>query len=269
MLKLNLALITALAITQTVPAADRPQFDVVSVKQNPTFTGQMQGIGSPSPGTFRARNIPLRFLCRVAYNINSFNVLGGPDWTDSAGFDIEAKTPVIPNQSRREESDRMNLMLQSVLEDRFKLKAHRETRELPVYILTVAKGGLKMKHAPCDPVGDPACQASLREAMKNWPQPVNGSWVTMDRFLVGLATMTNGRRAIIDRTGLTGVWDMHMQGDFRPAASPGADGGKAEPAEPGESIFTALEQQLGLHLDSGKAPVEVLVIDHAEKPSEN
>lgn len=169
MLKLNLAIVTAVAITQTASAADRPAFEVASVKQNPTFTGQMQGIGSPSPGTFSARNIPLRFLCRVAYNINSFNILGGPDWTDSAGFDIEAKTPVIQGQSRQEETARMNLMLQSVLEDRFKLKAHRETRELPVYILTVAKGGLKMKPAPCDSVGDPACQASLREAIKTWP----------------------------------------------------------------------------------------------------
>ncbi len=264
MLKLNLAFATAVAILQPA-AADRPTFEVVSVKQNPTFTGQMQGIGSPSPGTFRARNIPLRFLCRMAYNINSFNILEGPDWTDSAGFDIEAKTPVIPGQSRRDEADRMNLMLQSVLEDRFKLKAHRETRELPVYILAVAKSGLKMKPAPCDPVGDPACQARLREAMKTWPQPINSTWETMDRFLVSLATMTNGRRAIIDKTGLTGIWDMHMQGDFRPPPpNPGA-----EPTEPGESIFTALEQQLGLHLDSGKAPVEVLVIDHAEKPGEN
>lgn len=267
MLKLKLAIATVVVVhlitAPLVGAQDRPAFEVVSVKQNPTFTGQMQGIGSPSPGTFRARNIPLRFLCRVAYNINSFNILGGPDWTDSAGFDIEAKTPVIPGRSRRDEADQMDLMLQSVLEDRFKLKAHRETRELPVYILTIAKSGLKMKPAPCDSVGDPACQASLREAMKTWPQPVNGSWETMDRFLVGLATMTNGRRAIIDKTGLTGVWDMHMHGDFRPP-NPGA-----EPTEPGESIFTALERQLGLHLDSGKAPVEVLVIDHAEKPSEN
>lgn len=76
--------------------------------------------------------------------------------------------------------------------------------------------------------------------------------------------MTKGRRAIIDKTGLTGIYDFHMQGDFRPPPN-----STAEPAEPGESIFTALEQQLGLKLESGKAPVEVLVIDHAEKPSEN
>src|SRR5580658_1781870 len=115
MLKLIPAMAMAFAIHlmtaqgQTASVAARPAFEVVSVKQNPTFTGQMQGVGSPSPGTFRARNIPLRYLCRVAYNINSFNVLGGPDWTDLAGFDIEAKTPVIQGQSRREETAQMDL----------------------------------------------------------------------------------------------------------------------------------------------------------------
>ena len=257
------------AQTQTDTAGAHSAFEVVSVKPNPTFTGRMQGTGSPSPGVYRARNIPLRFLCRVAYDINSFNIFGGPDWIDSAGFDIDAKAPVVPGQSRAGELRMMPLMLRSALEDRFKLKTHFETREMPVYILTIAKSGLKMKPAPCD-LTEPACQVRLREAMKTWPQPVNGSWEAMDRFLVGLATTTNGSRAIIDKTGLTGVWDMHMQWAYQPPPAPPDPIRPAEPADfGGESVFTAIEKQLGLHLESGKGPVNVLVIDHAEKPDPN
>jgi uncharacterized protein (TIGR03435 family) len=163
----------------------------------------------------------------------------------------------------------MYVMLQSVLEDRLKLKTHIETRELPVYVLTVAKGGLKMKPAPCDP-HETACQAQIEELRKNWPKPVNGSFGTMADLLVGLAFLTNGQRKIIDKTGLTGVWDIHMQWANQPPASPSDPGIQAAPPEPeGETIFTALEKQLGLKLESAKGPVEVLIIDHAEKPDPN
>jgi len=259
--------LTAVAIMAA--AVTRPEFEVVSVKRNPTFTGRMQGIGSPSPGNFAARNIPLRYLCRFAYNVNSFNVLGGPDWTDSAGWDIVAKTKVVPGQSTRDAIADMSVMLQSVLEERFKLKTHLETRELPVYVLTVAKGGLKMKQAPCDRT-EPACQIQLQGLIKTWPTPVWGSFGAMTDFLVRLATATNGQRKIIDNTGLTGIYDYHMEWVYQPPPGPDDPEKRTDAADsPGVSIFSALEQQLGLKLESAKAPVEVLIIDHAEKPESN
>jgi uncharacterized protein (TIGR03435 family) len=228
----------------------------------------MNGIGSPSSGTFRARDIPLRWLIRSAYNVNSFNIFGGPKWLDSAGFDIDAKTPVIPSESRRNEMTRMNVMLQTLLEDHMKLKVHVEQRDMPVYIPTVSKHGLKMKHAPCEP-REPACQPQSADARKTWAQPINGGWGTVPDFLVGLATMTGGQRVIVDRTGLTRVWDTHIQFRYVPPPKPGPAPDGAEPPEPGESVFTALEEQLGLHLEAGRAPVDVLVIDSAEKPDPN
>jgi uncharacterized protein (TIGR03435 family) len=139
----------------------------------------------------------------------------------------------------------------------------RKTREMPIYVLTIAKSGLKMKRAPCDPVED-ACLAQLVEAMKTWPQPISGAWMPVSRFLISLATLTNGRRAIVNKTGLTGLWDMHMQWAPQPPPTPPDAGKAAEPSVPeGESIFTALEKQLGLHLASSRGPVEVLVIDQA------
>ncbi len=250
-------------------APARPQFEVASVKENPTFSGKSEGIGSPSPGRLKGRNVPLRLLCRIAYEIDTFNIFGGPGWMDSAGFDIDAKAPVVPGQLRADESKIRRLVLQSLLEERFRLKTHIETREMPIYVLTIAKGGLKMKPAPCDPI-ETACLAKLAEAMSTWPQPINGAWEPVDRFLIGLATYTNGNRAIVNKTGLTGVWDMHMQWAYHPPPSPVDAGRQTELGDPeGESLFTALEKQLGLHLSPAKGPVEVLVIDSAEKPGPN
>jgi uncharacterized protein (TIGR03435 family) len=261
-----LFIVAGIAASQT---STRLQFEVASVKEDPAFTGTSQGIGSPSPGTLRGRGVPLRLLCRIAYEIDTFNIFGGPKWIDSKGFNIDAKAPVVPGESRADEMQRMRSMLQSLLEDRFRLKAHFETREMPIYVLTIAKSGLKMKPAPCDPVETP-CLAKLREAMLTWPTPISGAWMPVSRFLIGLATYTNGQRAIVDKTGLTGLWDMHMQWAYQP---PPSASNAAVPSEPagieGESIFTALERQLGLHLESSKGPVKVLVIDHAEKPGPN
>lgn len=187
---------------------------------------------------------------------------------DSAGFDIDAKYPVTPGRSRLEELNMRRLRLQSLLEDRFGLKTHIETREMPIYVLTTAKGGLKMKRAPCDPI-ETACLAQLAEAMQSWARPINGAWEPVDRFLIGLATYTNGNRAIVNKTGLSGVWDMHMQWAYQPPPSASDIGKQSELPEPGESIFSALEKQLGLHLGSASGPVKVLVIDHVEKPGPN
>lgn len=271
--------------TQGQTPQPRPEFEVASVKLG--VAGQQQFLGVRS-GTFRADNINLRFLIRVAYGVRSFNVSGGPPWIDSEAYVIIAKPRVIREGAKPATLPEMYLMLQVLLEDRFKLKVHRETRELPVYELTVAKGGLKMQQSKCIP-GPPALQenrppgsglqvagcGSLLGGVNGLNRTENGIGAEMPSLLTFLANLT--RREVIDKTGLTGRFDLHLE--WMPDEALGAppdplrpeDATKPAPSASagGPSIFTALQEQLGLKLESTKGPAEVLVIDHVEKPSDN
>jgi uncharacterized protein (TIGR03435 family) len=130
--------LTAAALGQTQPTPASAQFEVASVKPHPGFDRPVS-IGSPSPGRFRAENVWLRFLIQMAWNVKDFQVSGGPAWAASDRFDINAETPA---DVRFEE---MRPMLQALLEDRFHLVLHRESKELPVYALVAAKGGIKLR----------------------------------------------------------------------------------------------------------------------------
>jgi uncharacterized protein (TIGR03435 family) len=271
--------------TQGQSQDTRPEFEVASVKLG--VVGQQQFLGVRS-GTFMAQNINLRFLIRVAYGVRSFNVSGGPAWIDSEVYVITAKPRVIREGAKPATLPEMYLMLQVLLEDRFRLKVHRETRELPVYELTVAKGGLKMQQSKCIP-GPPPPQenrppgsglqvagcGSLLGGVNGLNRSENGIGTEMPSLLTFLANLT--RREVIDKTGLTGRFDLHLE--WMPDEALGAppdllrpdDATKpAQSASAGApSIFTALQEQLGLKLESTKGPAEVLVIDHIQKPSEN
>jgi uncharacterized protein (TIGR03435 family) len=217
-------------------------------------------------------------------------VLGGPGWIDSDRYDIVAKAEGNPPQAQLYGS-----MLRALLEDRFKLKVHRETKEVPVYLLTVAKSGTKLqlvKEGSC--VSADSVSADIKHPL---PQPapgqprprVCGSRVTaldgtFDMYGATMADLSiqlaiRLDRDVIDKTGIAGMFDIHLdvsRADLAPRFVAGGEVGQADPSTPvvatdptGPSIFTALQQQLGLKLESGKGPVEFLVIDHVEKPSEN
>ncbi len=204
-------------------------------------------------------------------------VLGGPGWIDSDRYDIVAKAERNPPPSQL-----YGPMLRALLEGRFKLKVHSETKEAPVYFLTVAKGGLKLQ---------PAKEGSCNSTDINRPQPAPGQprprvcgsqmtspdgtfdmySATMESLSVQLGIRLD--RDVIDKTGIAGKFDIHLEAsraDLVPRALAGGEvrQGVATDAT-GPSIFTALQQQLGLKLESAKGPVEVLVIDQIEKPSEN
>jgi uncharacterized protein (TIGR03435 family) len=254
--------------------AATPAFEVASIK--PSAPGPTaRTAGSPSPGTFAVAGLQLRFLISLAYGVQPNQVLGGPNWIDSQAYDVVAKPGGTVSEGQ------LSLILQALLGDRFKLKIHRETREVPVYALTVAKGGDKLHHVaegscaprgrfltppPFEPNQKPPCgTGGFRRGAIAVGQI---SAVSLDEFSKTLSTRLD--RFVIDKTGLTGLFDIHVE--FAPdEATPGLlPGGGASPTDAdGPSIFTAFQEQLGLKLEPTKGPAEFLVIDSAEKLSEN
>lgn len=227
-------------------------FDVASVK--PTAPGQRGGIIRQMPGNQRylATNVPLRLIMTVAYSVTDRQISGGPSWVGTDPFDIDARS------AKPESSDDLHTMLAHLIEERFQLKIRHEQRELPIYELVLDKGGPKLTgHDPADLDHPP---------MGGTPAGMEGTNVTMNYFAFTLSR--NLDRNVIDKTGLTGRYDLKLEfarelppGVVRP---PGADA-LAE----GPTIFTAVREQLGLKLVPAKGPVDFLVIEHAEKPSEN
>jgi uncharacterized protein (TIGR03435 family) len=255
--------------TKPDPTLVIPQFDVISVKPGKDNLTRMQF----TPDGLRGTGVTVRFLLYEGFGgINHEQVIGEPAWTSKEGFDIEAKVALadVPTLGRMTFEQRRT-MFQSILAERFKLVVHHETRELPLYVLSVAKGGPKLKPSAPD---DSAAPTPPRRGMmiNNGKVTANDAQLSM---LVTALSRTLGR-TIIDRTGLTGNYDFTLEyapeegGPQEPGA--GAALGAALPASPSDSapsIFTALKEQLGLKLESTKGPVDVIVIDHIEKPAEN
>jgi uncharacterized protein (TIGR03435 family) len=256
--------------------SQRPAFDAASVKLNTSRTLPVRI--STFPGRFSASNVSLRMLVRNAYSLQDFQMSGGPNWMDADRFDVDATAGGSTT------FDRIRAMTRTLLQDRFKLVAHNETRELPIYILTVArrdgKLGDQIKQAgtECKPIAvlagaPPPPPPPPGGAAPNAQCPsmlalggISGRRLAFERVVATLSQYV-GRR-IVDKTNLTGAFDLDLQ--WVPDQLP--DGGRGlvpiAPFDPnGPSLFTALQEQLGLKLESSRGPVEVLVIDAAEKPS--
>ncbi len=228
-------------------------FDVVSIKPSDPLSNVMH-IGISPSGSFEASGANLMSLIVQAYDVRGFQIVGGTGWMNDEKYTIvtkdEAKEPARAEQSQLR--DRMNAKLRAMLADRFQLRVHRETREMPVFALTIAKGGIRMKASATDAGDDAGINMTRTDEAKSG---VIGKQVPMDvlsRFLSFQVA-----RTVMDETGLKGKYD------FRLVYSPGLGD------TTGPSLFTALQEQLGLKLESKKGPVEVIVIDGAEIPSEN
>lgn len=195
------------------------------------------------------RNIPLNLIIEPAYEVKEFQLLGRPAWLTSERFDIEAR-PGSPVKS-----DECKMMLQTLLADRFKLALHRETRQMPVYKLVVGKSGPKLHKVDADaPLGIKTFSTSKAELI------TRGS--SMQQLAGMLAITGELENLVVDGTGLDGNYEFTLQ--WTPASQ------AADAATPGPSLSTALQEQLGLKLEAGKGPVEVLMIDRIErKPTEN
>jgi uncharacterized protein (TIGR03435 family) len=275
---------------QSQSAAAAPpayEYDVVSVKPSDPANANKPGNGlSSSPDAFTAKSSPLIILIDYAYAIkNPEQLVGATGWIADERFDFNAKmeSSVMDALQKLTRDDRIlarQQMMQAVLADRFKLVAHRETRELQIYTLVIAKSGLKMKEAkPGDtyPNGIKIPGAPSPAGLMSFQAAPNGVVLTAQgvplTMLLGTISREVGR-LIVDKTGLTGNYDFVFQ--FTPdtyhAPSNLGEGGSSMPLPPDVgtiSIFTAMQEQLGLKLESVKAPIEVVVIDHAERPSGN
>ncbi len=226
-------------------------FEVASVK--PSTPGGRGGGIRPMPGgqTYIATNVPLRLMIKVMYRINDSQIVGGTDWMDTDLWDVDAKA------ERPSSVDQLHEMFQTLFAERFKLRFHRERKELAAYILSVDKSGSRLKVSDSKEPFDVPIKPGDR------PGKNVGTRVPMEYLCFFLAQLLNV--PVVDQTGLDGFYDFTLE---LPAPAPSLTPGPA-PAADGPDIFTALRQQLGLKLESRKAPVEVFVIDHVERPSNN
>ncbi len=258
-------------------AGTLPTFEVATIKPDRSSGSPRFGI---LPGRFTATDVKAKTLIAYAYNVRDFQISGGPDWINSAEYDIVAKPDdaeaaklgKVPWEQYREE---YGLLVLSLLAERFKMRVSRANKELPVYALVVAKNGPKLTSSKGPPPG---------------PGPKRGPWISVGRGQLNSAGMSladladtlslcpdvQGRK-VLDLTGLAGRYNIKLQWaplENQPPIAVGSNksGHDAESSQPdssGPSLFTALQQQLGLKLESTKGTVEIIVIDHIERPSEN
>ena len=281
------------------------QFDAASVKSN-TASGPTM-VQMPPTGRVNIVNATFRTLLRTAYRLQDYQIIGGPAWVNADRFDIQATPPAgfkpeplgFPCLGADCPLSRNQIMLQGLLADRFELTSHRETRELPVYELTIARNGFKLKPVapppapvpgaaptppppppPPPPPGTPPPTTAAGMptvppgAMMNFPTGLTASAVPFAALVSALAQTL--QRPVIDKTGIKGYYDFKLAfsrvgiPNSGPPAPPLAAGTAGfEASDPAPSIFTAVQEELGLRLDSTKGPAEVLVIDSARKPVEN
>jgi len=257
-------------------------YEAASVKPNKTAP-QGSSIRRFPGGRLQATNMPLRALITFAYQLQPFQLVGDPGWLRTETFDIVAKMEgdppaVMPGQG----PDPHMVAMRMLLADRFKLTVHRETREMDIYALVIVRPdgkpgpALKPSTQDCEAMLDAAKRGKLPPPPGPNDPVICGTRGNPGRIQVGgmplvtFANLLSGRvqRTVVDRTGLAGAWDFEI--NFAPesapiAAPPGVELPPGDPTAP--SLFTAIQEQLGLRLQSTKGPVEVLVVDRIEHPT--
>jgi uncharacterized protein (TIGR03435 family) len=254
-----------------------PAFEAASVKANTSVDRRVMMQTQPG-GRFTATNVTVRDVVREAYRLLPFQLTGEPDWMSRDRFDIVAKgdvdAPFVTDPLAG--PSRLQLMLRALLADRFKLVAHEDTRELPVYALTVAKAdgrlgsGLRPSTTECATGGRagaaPAPSQGPDCGLFIGPAKVTGRGVALSQLAGGLAGIA--QRTIVDRTGLSGRFDFDLTYTPDMVSPEGAKIAAAGLADAnGPSLFTAIQEQLGLKLESTRGPVKVLVVDRVEHPT--
>ena len=247
-------LIAALAIPAALAQPQASEFEVASVRQN-LLDDRIVTINIGPGNRFTARGYTLVLLMQQAYGVMDWNVTGGPGWIRTDRWDIAAKANIAGNLT----DTQLQPMLQRLLAERFKLRLHRDSKEMAGYALVVGRGGQKVR-ASVDSQEHP-------ETFRMGKGELTGQGITMDRF----ARWVGGKLGlvVVDKTGLQGVFDFKVTWTEEPARPtdglPGADPREELRA----AVFAALEDQLGLKIAPQKISVPMLVIDSVEKASEN
>jgi uncharacterized protein (TIGR03435 family) len=251
-------LILLFAVALVGVRGQAPVFEAASIKLN---NSGRPGAGiSNYPNRIKVINSTLKFCVQVAWNVKDFQVSGGAGWMDTERYDIDA---VAANPISREESRKM---MQALLADRFGLVVHSETQERGGYALVVGRGGPKLP----PPIDDPNVMFSRTPSGDRTLKATN---LSMQRFADTLSSALGA--IVVDRTEIEGQYDVSFQWTPDPNSEPrmGKSGELAPPPAadtvPGPTIFTALQEKLGLKLEARKVPVEVIVIEQANRPSEN
>ena len=260
------------AVTIWMGAAQTLSFEVASIKANNTGTPQFGTMRFWPGGRYTASNVTLKTLVESAYHIvsNRGFVTGGPSWVDTATFDIEARPMVgaiSPSMSDRERVDASKLMLQRLLTDRFTLVVRRETKSLPIYRLVRAKSGAKLTKATARDCAAPSAMCGGFQGGAGYG--IDGHTISMldlSEFLTRFAD-----RVVRDATGLRGEFDVRTTGWATSRSSQARDAAAtSETIDPnGPSLFTVLEEQLGLKLEPAMGPVDTIVIERASRPDDN
>jgi len=235
-----------LLLSFVIAAQSAQQFEVAVIRPSLAPPGAGTSFNVFEGGRLRIVNEPVKLLIRTAFRLQNTQIAGGPGWLDTDRFDLEAKT----GRPEKPTPDQLSPMMQDLLVERFHLKFHRETRELTVYALTLAKNGPKLKLK-----GEDESTAMNTHAGQATTQLV-GAGVSMEQ-LAGYVGNRLGR-IVLDKTGLNGSYDFTLEW------APDQATDSSAPA-----LVTALREQLGLKLESHRSPLDVLVIDSIERPSEN
>ena len=282
-ISIGIALVVAsgvLGFAQSLPAPPglgSPAFEVASVKRNLTDD---KGPRRAEPDRFVSIGWPLRYVIATAYRARGLQVVGGPAWIDTDFFDINAKAP-----EKTPAADILP-MVRGLLAQRFKLRAHVEQREMPVYVLVLARADGRLgpgmrrttqncaqlraasKTTPGQPGEFPVCASRLRAMAPKGTLTLEMAegGISISAFIPNMSSYLPDR-LVIDRTGLKGDFDIQLQFELPGAGPAPVTPDAATPADDAPTLFNAVQQQLGLKLRPERAPVDVLVIDSVEPPT--
>ena len=267
-------------VQATAAHAPKYEYEVASIR--PYKSDRNSAYLTPTPDGLTGANVSLRWLIQEAYGVRNYQISGPPDTIETQTYEIDAKmdgavADAVQKLSRDDQESARQQMLQVLLADRFKLKVHRETKELPVFLLTVAKNGPKFKEATPGETYPNGFKGPDGRGGAGFVQTVGGRLgITTTAQAVqmpSLATMLSNslERPVLDKTDLKGNYDfvVRWSAERLTAANDTGSGIASMPDSLAPPIFTAIQEQLGLKLVSGKGLVEIIVIDHVERPTPN
>jgi uncharacterized protein (TIGR03435 family) len=253
-------LVAASLVAQAAHIPADLRFEVVSLKPS---NGTEQGYGiRPAPGgqRYEARNCPINVMIQVAYYVKAEQIVGGPSWLGAETFDMDARA------EKPSSIDELHVMLMNMLVDRLHLTFHQEKREMPIYALTMNKGGAKLKPHQAANSGEPWIDEAREKFLH---VKMTATAATLDYLAFRLSRLMD--RPVVNLTNVQGGYDFNLEytQDLPLGFPPGGLINGEEPDTSGPTVFDAVKQQLGLELKAQKGLAEVIVIDHAERPTEN